>query len=117
MCIDYFLEYVFIRRAEGIVFYLLRRYPFESAMFEQLRRALGYFCVEHDEMDIYIGILMVGIAEFVAVADYCSRAVVYCFLNCFGEIFCAALRRSVIFAVNAVIGGVAPDAVPHGGII
>ena len=31
MCIDYFLEYVFIRRAEGIVFYLLRRYPFEPA--------------------------------------------------------------------------------------
>ena len=66
MCIDYFLEYVFIRRAEGIVFYPLRRYPFESAMFEQLRRALGYFRVEHDEMDIYIGILMVDIAEFVA---------------------------------------------------
>ena len=66
MCIDYFLEYVFIRRAEGIVFYLLRRYPFESAMFEQLRRALGYFRIEHDEMDIYIGILMVDIAEFVA---------------------------------------------------
>lgn len=66
MCIDYFLEYVFIRRAEGIVFYLLRRYPFESAMFEQLRRALGYFRVEHDKMDIYIGILMVDIAEFVA---------------------------------------------------
>ena len=66
MCIDYFLEYVFIRRAEGIVFYLLRRYPFESAMFEQLRRALSYFRVEHDEVDIYIGILMVNIAEFVA---------------------------------------------------
>ena len=66
MCIDYFLEYVFIRRAEGIVFYLLRRYPFEPAMFEQLRRALGYFRVEHDEVDIYIGILMVDIAEFVA---------------------------------------------------
>ena len=66
MCIDYFLEYVFIRRAEGIVFYLLRRYPFESAMFEQLRRALGYFRIEHDEMDIYIGILMVDVAEFVA---------------------------------------------------
>ena len=66
MCIDYFLEYVFIRRAEGIVFYLLRRYPFESAMFEQLRRALGYFRIEHDEVDIYIGILMVDIAEFVA---------------------------------------------------
>ena len=58
-----------------------------------------------------------GIAEFVAVADYCSRAVVYCFLNRFVEILCAALRRSVISAVNAVIGGVAPDAVPHGGII
>ena len=66
MCIDYFLEYVFIRRAEGIVFYLLRRYPFESAMFEQLRCALGYFRIEHDEVDIYIGILMVDIAEFVA---------------------------------------------------
>lgn len=66
MCIDYFLEYVFIRRTEGIVFYLLRRYPFESAMFEQLRRALGYFRIEHDEVDIYIRILMVDIAEFVA---------------------------------------------------
>ena len=34
-------------------------------MFKQLRRALGYFRVEHDEMDIYIGILMIDIAEFV----------------------------------------------------
>ena len=66
MCIDYFLEYIFIRRAEGIVFYLLRRYPFESAMFEQLRRVLGYSRVEHDEMDIYLRILMVDIADFVA---------------------------------------------------
>ena len=66
MCIDYLFKYVFIRRAEGIVFYLLRSYPFESAVFEQLRRALGYFCVEHDEVDIYIWILMVDVAEFVA---------------------------------------------------
>ena len=66
MCIDYFLEYIFIRRAEGIVFYLLWRYPFKPAVFEQLRRALGYFRVEHDEVDIYIGILMVYIAEFIA---------------------------------------------------
>lgn len=66
MCIDYFLEYIFIRRAEGIVFYLLRRYPFEPAMFEQPGRALGYSRVEHDEMDIYIRILMIDIAEFVA---------------------------------------------------
>lgn len=35
-------------------------------MFEQPGRALGYFRIEHDEMDIYIGILMVDVAEFVA---------------------------------------------------
>ena len=84
MCIDYLFKYVFIRRAEGIVFYLLRRYPFEPAVFEQLRRALGYFRVEYDEMDIYIGILMVDVAEFIA--D----------LNCYPELLAAFANECLL---------------------
>lgn len=73
MCIYYLFKYVFIRRAEIVIFYLLRRYPFEPAVFKQLRRALGYSRIEHDEMDIYIGILMIDIAKFIADLDRYSK--------------------------------------------